>query len=149
MHQPVPHPHASKQTQQQIQHQNQQHHQQQDIQPKQQKPFSKVENQERNYYPMPEPKTSHDNLPQCQSPPQQQQSTPSPRSYDQMQKQSQQKDGPTTPKFFRLLQTITDTLPEGAGMRLGMACWILFGFLHAHHGALPTATLMCIYFRIP
>lgn len=33
-------------------------------------------------------------------------------------KHSSQSDMPQTSRFFRMLQTITDTLPEGAGMGL-------------------------------
>ncbi|MPC99854.1 hypothetical protein E2C01_095296 [Portunus trituberculatus] len=33
-------------------------------------------------------------------------------------KHSQQSDMPNSSRFFRMLQTITDTLPDGAGMKL-------------------------------
>lgn len=33
-------------------------------------------------------------------------------------KHSQQSDVPNSSRFFRMLQTITDTLPDGAGMKL-------------------------------
>lgn len=41
------------------------------------------------------------------------------------QKYSSQSDSPQTSRFFRMLQTLTDTLPEGAGMKLRLTCYML------------------------
>lgn len=38
---------------------------------------------------------------------------------------SKQSDMPHSSRFFRMLQTLTDTLPNGAGMRLELTCYTL------------------------
>lgn len=41
------------------------------------------------------------------------------------QKHSSKGDMPQSSRFFRMLQTLTETLPEGAGMRLTLTCYTL------------------------
>lgn len=40
-------------------------------------------------------------------------------------KHSSQSNMPQSSRFFRMLQTLTETLPQGAGMRLKLTCYML------------------------